>query len=371
MENGKPAPAREARGATSSRRRALALMFGASGWLPAVPATADVGAPLRLAISESVVGEVNLNDARAAMQVWMKRMAQDMNLVVEYNPKVFETTQEILGRARRGLLDAVALNVIEYRQMADLLDSSQVIASAGEEGPEQYAILVRQNSGIQRLGDLRGRRLILLEAPRMCMAAAWLSAILDEGHFGPSAQFLGPDHGPQSVASGVAGLFWTGGCLSHLKAGLRNHVRAESASCQRPEIARHLPTDGGHVLRIPQELPECSSGEINKGLIGSAEQRGRPAVRHPLPIRGGRCQRCRLPGACPGDTRCGGSRPRPARLGRPKGIRDEADRRTTNSALLARSCRDRPGGHGPSPGAARRCGQGPNLTFALRGHPFG
>src|ERR1039457_2818520 len=98
MESGKPGPVREARGVTSSRRRALALMFGASGWLPAAPATADVGAPLRLAISENVVGEVNLNDARAAMQVWMKRMAQDMNLVVEYNPKVFETTQEI-GRA--------------------------------------------------------------------------------------------------------------------------------------------------------------------------------------------------------------------------------------------------------------------------------
>ena len=235
MENGKPAPAREARGATSSRRRALALMFGASGWLPAVPATADVGAPLRLAISESVVGEVNLNDARAAMQVWMKRMAQDMNLVVEYNPKVFETTQEILGRARRGLLDAVALNVIEYRQMADLLDSSQVIASAGEEGPEQYAILVRQNSGIQRLGDLRGRRLILLEAPRMCMAAAWLSAILDEGHFGPSEQFFGPAITDPKVSRVVLPVF-----LGQADACLTSKRGFETMCELNPQVAKDL-----------------------------------------------------------------------------------------------------------------------------------
>jgi hypothetical protein len=38
MENRNPAPVGETRRVTTSRRHALALMFGASGWLPAAPA---------------------------------------------------------------------------------------------------------------------------------------------------------------------------------------------------------------------------------------------------------------------------------------------------------------------------------------------
>jgi ABC-type phosphate/phosphonate transport system substrate-binding protein len=235
MENRNPAPVGETRRVTTSRRHALALMLGASRWLSAAPLAAEGSAPLRLAISENVVGEVNLNDARVAMQVWMKRMAQDMNLVVEYDPKVFETTPEILSRARRGLLDAVALNVIEYRQIADALDSSQVIANAGVEGPERYVILAKQNSAIQRLGDLRGRRLILLQAPRMCVAAAWLSTILDEGHFGPSEQFFGAVSTDPKVSRVVLPVFFgqADACLTS--------KRGFDTMCElNPQVAKDL-----------------------------------------------------------------------------------------------------------------------------------
>jgi hypothetical protein len=66
-----------------------------------------------------MVADVNLNDARAAMLIWVKRIAKDMNVVVEYNPKVFDTTEEILSRDSRGPVGRVALNIIEYRQVAD------------------------------------------------------------------------------------------------------------------------------------------------------------------------------------------------------------------------------------------------------------
>ena len=56
---------------------------------------------------------------------------------------------------------------------------------------EQYLLLAKGNSGIQHLGDLRGRRLRTLKNPKMCVADTWLSTILDEGHLGPSEQFFG------------------------------------------------------------------------------------------------------------------------------------------------------------------------------------
>jgi phosphonate transport system substrate-binding protein len=166
-------------------------MLGAGRWLPRALAAADAGAPVRLAISESMVVDVNMNDARAAMAMWLKRMMVDLNLVIEFNPRVFDTTEEILRRARSGQLDAVALNVVEYRQIADVLDPSEIIAESGAAGMEQYLLLAKRSSGIQHLGDLRGRRLRTLKNPKMCIADAWLSTILEEGHLGPSGQFFG------------------------------------------------------------------------------------------------------------------------------------------------------------------------------------
>ena len=191
MENGKPAPVSETRDATSSRRHALALMLGAWRWLPRALAATDGDAPVRLAISESLVTDVNMNDARAAMLIWIKRMMVDLNVAIEFNPKVFDTTEEILSRVRGGKLDAVALNVVEYRQVADMLDSSQVVAQAGSAALEQYILLAKRNSGIRQVSNLRGCRLCTLKTPKMCVAPAWLSTILDEGHLGPSEQFFG------------------------------------------------------------------------------------------------------------------------------------------------------------------------------------
>ena len=188
IENGKPVPVGEASGATRSRRHALALMLGSGCCLPGALAAADTSAPVRLAISESVVGDVNVNDARAAMLVWIKRLTDDLNVVID--PRLFSTTQEIVERTRRGQLDAVAVNVIEYRQIADLLDPNQIVASRGAAGPQQYLILAKQGSGIGQLGDLKGRRLCMLKTPMMCVAPAWLYTLLEEGHYPPAEQFF-------------------------------------------------------------------------------------------------------------------------------------------------------------------------------------
>jgi len=184
-----PAQDSETRASVHSRRHALALMLGAGGWLPGALAATEGFAPVRFAISDTVVGDVNLNDARAAMQIWIKRMSQELDLVID--PKLFNTTQEIVERTRRGQLDAVAMNVIEYRMIANLLDSSQVVTSIGAEGLNQYLIVVKRNSGIRHLSDLKGRRLCELKNPRMCVAPHWLLTILEECHCGPVDQFFG------------------------------------------------------------------------------------------------------------------------------------------------------------------------------------
>ncbi|MCX6623326.1 MAG: hypothetical protein NTY38_20120, partial [Acidobacteria bacterium] len=172
MTDSKPPSISDTRGATSSRRNVLSMLLGACS-MPVVLAAADSGPAVRFAISESLAGDVNLNDARVAMQVWIVRMSRDLNLAID--AKLFPTTPEIVARMRAGQLDAVALNILEYRQLADWLDSSQLVTAASAAGLEQYMILARQSSGIRLFADLKGRRISILKAPRMCVAPAWLA----------------------------------------------------------------------------------------------------------------------------------------------------------------------------------------------------
>jgi ABC-type phosphate/phosphonate transport system substrate-binding protein len=188
MDHAMPTPLKEMSGVTGSRRRALTLLLGVWNWEGRLAAGATP-APVRLAISQNVVGDVNLNDARAAMQVWVKQMTRDLNLAIDLKP--LASTQEIVESTRKGQLDAVALNIIEYRQIADLLDSSQIVTDGGAEGLEQYLIVAKRNSGIRQFADLKGRRLNALTTPRMCVAQAWLLTLLEEGHYGSAEQFFG------------------------------------------------------------------------------------------------------------------------------------------------------------------------------------
>ena len=235
MDNGKRAPASEAPSGDCSRRRALAMMLGAWRCCCVVPAAADSGAPVRLAISESVMGDVNLNDARAAMLIWIKRMMADLNVVIDFNPKVFDTAEEIVDRARKGQLDAVALNVLEYRPIADLVDPSQIVTVAGAAGMEQYLILAKQNSGIAQLGDLKGRRLAMLKTPKMCIAPAWLSTILDAGHYGPAEQFFGTVATDAKVSRVVLPVFF-----GQAEAGLASKQGFDTMCELNPQVSRDL-----------------------------------------------------------------------------------------------------------------------------------
>ncbi|MEO8592049.1 MAG: PhnD/SsuA/transferrin family substrate-binding protein [Candidatus Solibacter sp.] len=124
------------------------------------------------------------------MSIWVKQITDDINMAI--SPTIFSTTQEIQDGARRGQLDAVAVNMLEFRPIADLLDTGQIITAAGEGGLEQYLILAKQSTGIRRLADLKGRRLCTLKSPKTCLAPLWLFTILEEARLGSAEQFFGP-----------------------------------------------------------------------------------------------------------------------------------------------------------------------------------
>lgn len=164
-----------------SRRLLLALPFGVSA--------AEPEPVLHLALSETLVGEVNINDARATMQIWIRIIAQEMKLKVETEAGIFDNTETILRKVRSGAVDSVAMNVVEYRHVAALLDPSQIVVQS-DGGDQRYVLLCGVGNGVESLKDLRGKRLMLLNTTRMCVARAWLTTLLAEDKLEPAERYF-------------------------------------------------------------------------------------------------------------------------------------------------------------------------------------
>jgi ABC-type phosphate/phosphonate transport system substrate-binding protein len=159
-----------------ARRRLVKAML-------ALPAAMSAGgaessqAPLRVAISETLLGDVNLSDARAAMVVWVKRIEQDLKMNLEMDASVFESSDGLEAKLRAGRLDTVAMNILEYRRMREWLDQKEVTIGM-HRGKLQYLILVRADSGIEKLSQLKGSRFILMSNPATCIAPGWLTTLI-------------------------------------------------------------------------------------------------------------------------------------------------------------------------------------------------
>lgn len=169
------------------RRRALALLAGA----PLALEASGESRTVRFAMSDTLVSDVNLSDAKAAMLVWTRRISRQMGFESEYSPSLFDPSREILRRVRAGEVDAVALNIFEYQQVRERLDDGLIITQ--DDGLQsQYVVLVNRASGVETLSGLRGGRLVVLKTPYMCLGPAWLEGVLAAEGRGPAAGFLGP-----------------------------------------------------------------------------------------------------------------------------------------------------------------------------------
>jgi len=169
-------------------RRALLGALAAGGVRPVLRAQPG-RVSMRFGISESVVSDINIHDARAAMQVWLRRIGNDLHMHLDHVPQVFDRFDRIAEQLRQGELDAVGCNILEYRQLARWLNKSWVVVPF-QRMPLSYALLSRAVAGVKRVAALKGKRLILLASPNACLAPVWLTNLLHRDRQGEPAQFF-------------------------------------------------------------------------------------------------------------------------------------------------------------------------------------
>ena len=144
-----------------------------------LPTTSDPNHPFRFAFASSMFLEVNETDARAAMKVWIKTVANEHHLTVHPDPLIFGTIDELMDFCRTNPVDGVGMVTSEFVRLNRTMKFDRLgVGEYAGSITEEYLVLVRADSGIERLDQLQGRTLNVLNSPRTSLATVWLDTVL-------------------------------------------------------------------------------------------------------------------------------------------------------------------------------------------------
>ncbi len=163
-------------------------MFGAAAMAHAASA-ASQGLEFRIATSSALLGDVNENDARAALRSWADVVSTMVGTRVDYEQNFLATPTQLLECMRKGTVTSVACTTPDYLPLAPYMDNKVVLVEVNGVGYE-YVLLVNSASSIRRLADLRGKSLGLFKSATTCLAMNWVETLLNASNLGPSDRFL-------------------------------------------------------------------------------------------------------------------------------------------------------------------------------------
>ncbi len=151
----------------------------------------DDSRPFRLAFSASLFTEVNEADIRAAMKVWIMTIVKDLSIAVDPDPNIQPTVAAMAEFGITHQVDGFAVITPELVHLGREMpfDRFAVGTTDGRFGDE-YLILVHRDSGIQRLDQLQGVDITVLDHPRMSLAMIWLETCLLRERLGLATDFF-------------------------------------------------------------------------------------------------------------------------------------------------------------------------------------
>lgn len=171
-----------------------AALLGAAaqaGRADSAVSNAAPGILFRIGFTSSMFSDVNVDDARAAMKVWIQTVGRERNIPIDPEPEIYYD----IALARRALaekrIDGLALTADLFHGLrADI--AFELLTVAVNEGirTEEYLLVVHEDAGVDSLADLRGRSLILFHNPRTCLAVEWTDGLLRAEGLPPASAFF-------------------------------------------------------------------------------------------------------------------------------------------------------------------------------------
>ena len=211
------------------------------GLLPLAASGAELAASprkarLRLLFANSLVQDINRDDARSAFKLWVETVGRNHGLLLEAETDSYDRLEEVEKRLREKTLDLVIFTTMDYLQL-------------GEDGPLQpvfspirsqealfdvYVLLTRRDRNLTTLSALRGRS-VAFRQHGANLGRLWLEVTLGESSFGSVNDFFGTKSDVTKPSSVVLPVFF-----GKFDAGVVNRSILETMCEMNPQLGTQL-----------------------------------------------------------------------------------------------------------------------------------
>lgn len=164
----------------------------------------------RMGLSATQFSGTNLRDAEVAMDFWMERMSERQGNPYTAKTEAYHDVSEMMTLAREGHLDIVGMLTYEYLALADasvLEPFSYSVRDKTRRG-EACQLLVRRDSGIEKIEDLSGRKINLELSSTGELTKIWLEVLLKRAKLPPCAVFFSEVSAEEKISETVLPVFF-------------------------------------------------------------------------------------------------------------------------------------------------------------------
>lgn len=137
---------------------------------------------LRIAYSADSFHDVDLTDARMAMDVWANELGRSLNIPLDSKSHIYQSLQEIETAVRNKEVDFLVLPSLDYLALSKKVDLEPVlIGKRANSITDQYILLVHQNAPFHSIPQLAGKTINMhFSHPDNSIPYLWLQKLLSE-----------------------------------------------------------------------------------------------------------------------------------------------------------------------------------------------
>jgi ABC-type phosphate/phosphonate transport system substrate-binding protein len=127
-----------------------------------------------IAFSNSTISDVNLKDAKLAMEIWSKSLAKKMGFEYKTEVRFYKDIETLHSAVRNGEVDFVQLDSYDYLKWKyrDLVEP--IMCGEKSNTPlEKFYIIVHKDSGIRSLAGLKNKKIIIERGNKAGIPQIW------------------------------------------------------------------------------------------------------------------------------------------------------------------------------------------------------
>lgn len=151
-----------------------------------------IKAELHIGFTRTCFLGINRNDAEASFKAFLTTIGRKRGYDLQPRVSVFEDGSSFESAIKRHELHIAIVDSLQYVSMdIQKIMSPQFVPQPRNDVGRKYALLTRRGSGLNTLGDLKGKEMTRLEMGSATLGKTWLETLLMTSGFGaPDKYFL-------------------------------------------------------------------------------------------------------------------------------------------------------------------------------------